>query len=61
MARNYKELQAKMNPPDVAENKQCVREELQRMALDELRNAKQLYPGGHGGTFGCPAEFDFEN
>ena len=42
MARNYKELRAKMNPADVAENKQRVREELQRMALDELRNAKQL-------------------
>src|ERR1700687_2938645 len=42
MARNYKELQAKMNTADVAENKQRVREELQRMALDELRNAKQL-------------------
>ena len=36
MARNYKELQAKMNPIDVADNKQRVREELQRMALDEL-------------------------
>src|SRR6202161_1402557 len=42
MARNYKELQAKMNPADVAENRQRVREELQRMALDELRSAKQL-------------------
>ena len=42
MARNYRELQTKMNPADVAENKQRVREELQRMALDELRNAKQL-------------------
>jgi transcriptional regulator with XRE-family HTH domain len=42
MARNYKELQAKMNPADVAENKQRIREEIQRMALDELRNAKQL-------------------
>ncbi len=42
MARNYKELQAKMNPADVAENKQRVREELQRMALDELRNAPEL-------------------
>lgn len=42
MSRNYKELQAKMNPADVAENRQRVREELQRMALDELRNAKQL-------------------
>jgi transcriptional regulator with XRE-family HTH domain len=31
-----------MNPADVAENKLLVRAELQRMALDELRNAKQL-------------------
>jgi predicted XRE-type DNA-binding protein len=31
-----------MNPADVAENNQRVREELQRMALDELKNAKQL-------------------
>jgi DNA-binding XRE family transcriptional regulator len=42
MARNYKELRAKMDAADVAENNQRVREELQRMALDELRNAKQL-------------------
>ena len=42
MARNYKELQAKMNPADIAENRQRVREELQSMALDELRNAKPL-------------------
>ena len=42
MARNYKELRTKMNPADVAENNQRVREELHRMALDELRNAKQL-------------------
>ncbi len=31
-----------MNPADVAENRRRVREEIQRMALDELRNAKQL-------------------
>src|ERR1700677_5147507 len=42
MARNYKELQAKMNPADVAENRQRVSEELHCMTLDELRNAKQL-------------------
>jgi len=41
MARNYRELQAKMDPADVADNRQRVREELQRMALEELRNAKQ--------------------
>ena len=42
MARNFKELQAKMDPVNRAENEQRVREELQRMALDELRNAKRL-------------------
>jgi transcriptional regulator with XRE-family HTH domain len=42
MARNYKELQAKMDPASVADNKQRVCEELQRMALDELRSARQL-------------------
>jgi len=42
MARNYKELQAIMDPASRAENKQKVRAELQRMALEELRNAKQL-------------------
>ena len=41
MARNYKELQAKMDPASVADNRQRVREELHRMALDELRSAKQ--------------------
>jgi len=42
MARNYKELQAKMDPAGRADNEQRVREELQRMALEELRGAKQL-------------------
>jgi transcriptional regulator with XRE-family HTH domain len=42
MARNYKELQAKMDLASLADNKQRVREELQRMALEELRRAKQL-------------------
>jgi len=41
MARNYKELQAKMDPAAVADNRRRVREELQRMALEDLRNAKQ--------------------
>ena len=42
MARNYKEIQERMDPASRADNKQRVRNELQRMALDELRNAKQL-------------------
>jgi transcriptional regulator with XRE-family HTH domain len=42
MARNYKELQAKMDRASLADNKRRVREELQRMALEELRGARQL-------------------
>jgi transcriptional regulator with XRE-family HTH domain len=42
MARNYKELQERMAPGSQADNKQLVRDEIQRMALDELRNARQL-------------------
>jgi transcriptional regulator with XRE-family HTH domain len=42
MARNYKELQAKMDPASLADNKKRVSEELQRMALEEIRSARQL-------------------
>jgi len=42
MARNFRELQAKMDPASRAENVRRVREEVQRMALEELRGAKQL-------------------
>src|SRR5580698_3403059 len=42
MARNFKELQARMDPASRAENARRVSEELQRMALEELRGAKQL-------------------
>jgi transcriptional regulator with XRE-family HTH domain len=42
MARNYRELQAKMDPAAVADNQQLVRDELQRMALEELRSARKL-------------------
>ena len=42
MARSYKELQEKMDPASRADNALRVRDELQRMALDELRNAKRL-------------------
>jgi transcriptional regulator with XRE-family HTH domain len=42
MARNFKELQARMDPPSRADNARRVSEELQRMALEELRGAKQL-------------------
>jgi transcriptional regulator with XRE-family HTH domain len=42
MPRNYQELQAKVDPASRADNERRVREELQRMALDELRNARKL-------------------
>jgi transcriptional regulator with XRE-family HTH domain len=42
MARNFKQLQDKMNPAMREDNRRRVREELQRMALDELRSAKRL-------------------
>lgn len=42
MARNYNELRARMDPARRANNDALVRQELQRMALEELRTAKQL-------------------
>ena len=42
MGRNYKELQAQMDPASRSDNNQRVRAELERMALEELRSAKQL-------------------
>lgn len=42
MARNFKELQAKMDPASRADNTKRVHEALQRMALEELRSAKRL-------------------
>jgi hypothetical protein len=42
MARNYKELQAKMDPESLRDNKRRVREELKRLALRDLRGTKQL-------------------
>src|SRR5579863_1530298 len=42
VAGNYEELQEKMDPASRVDNTRRVREELQRMALDELRSARQL-------------------
>jgi transcriptional regulator with XRE-family HTH domain len=42
MAKTFRELQAKMDPATRADNVRRVREEIQRMALEELRGAKQL-------------------
>jgi hypothetical protein len=40
MARNFKELQAEMDPATCAHNQQLVRDELRRMALDELHDGQ---------------------
>src|SRR5580692_8279315 len=42
MARNFKELQDKMDVGSRGDNEQRVRDEMRRMALDEIRNAKRL-------------------
>src|SRR6202166_4527746 len=42
MSRNFKQLQDRMDPASRDDNRQRVREELQRMTLDELRSAKRL-------------------
>ncbi len=42
MARNFKELQAKMDPASRADDTRRVSEELERMALEEVRSAKEL-------------------
>src|SRR5262249_8763838 len=42
MARNFKELQAKMDPVSREDNMRRLSEELQRMALEEVRGARQL-------------------
>ena len=54
MARNFKELQAQMAPASRAHNRQRVRDELQRMALDELRSAKQLTQAAMAEMLGVP-------
>jgi hypothetical protein len=42
MSRNFKELQAKMDPVGRTDNTRRVSEELQRLALEDVRGAKQL-------------------
>jgi transcriptional regulator with XRE-family HTH domain len=42
MAQNYRDLQAKMDPAIRASNAIKVRDEMERMALEDLRNARQL-------------------
>jgi len=61
MAWNFKELQAKMDPASRAENKDRVRDELQMMALDELRYAKKLTQAEMAEILDVPAKLDLPN
>ena len=54
MARNYKELQEKMDPASRSDNAGLVRQELERMAIDELRNAKRLTQADMAEMLGVP-------
>jgi predicted XRE-type DNA-binding protein len=42
MARNFRELQAKMSPESRARVEERVQKAIKEMALDELRSARQL-------------------
>ena len=44
MARNFKKLQEQMNPASRTDNQHHVRDELQRMALDELQRYQNGVP-----------------
>jgi hypothetical protein len=48
MARNFRELQEKMDPGVRSDNQQRVRDELQRIAPDKLRSSKQVTQADEG-------------
>lgn len=52
MARNFKELQAKMSPGSRARVNERVKLAIAEMALDELRQARQLTQAGLANTLG---------
>ena len=52
MARNFKELQAKISPDRRARVEQRVQQALKEMALDELRSARQLTQTGLASILG---------
>lgn len=54
MARNFKELQARMDPASRANTAERVREELLRMALEEVRSARQLTQCDMADMLGVP-------
>jgi DNA-binding XRE family transcriptional regulator len=52
MARNFKELQAKMSPERRERVERRVQQALKEMALDELRSARQLTQAGLANVLG---------
>ena len=52
MARNFKELEAKISPERSARINERVRQAVAEMALDELRHARQLTQAGLANTLG---------
>jgi DNA-binding XRE family transcriptional regulator len=52
MARNFKELQAKMSPERRERVERRVQQALREMALDELRSARQLTQAGLANILG---------
>ena len=52
MARNFKELQAKISPERRARTEERVKKAIAEMALDELRHARQLTQAGLASTLG---------
>jgi transcriptional regulator with XRE-family HTH domain len=52
MARNFKELQAKISPERRARVERKVEQALREMALDELRSARQLTQTGLANILG---------
>jgi hypothetical protein len=48
VARNFRELEAKMNPADRADNERLLREELERIARDAPDGAEPLTPAEPG-------------
>ena len=52
MARNFKELEAKLSPERSARINARVKQAIAEMALDELRHARQMTQAGLASTLG---------
>jgi DNA-binding XRE family transcriptional regulator len=54
MARNFKELRAKMSPAARAESEAWAKETIQNMPLDELRAAREMTQANLSKVLGVP-------